>query len=116
MPNQLKDTILPAAGTYVCSITSHGTYGIVAMPLYTHPSGLSIYSWSLDDVSAFLRDIGCEAYVDLFVYHEIDGKALTLLKDYHLLNRLEMKVGPALRIISYVESIRSFEIGSQHLN
>ena len=84
---------------------------LLAMPAYAHPRGLSIYSWSLDDVSMFLKEVGCEAYVDLFVYHEIDGKALTLLKDYHLLNRLEMKVGPALRIISHVDSIKTYEIG-----
>jgi len=51
----------------------------VAMPLYTHPSGLLINLCSLDD-SAFLRDIGCEAHSDLFVYNETDRKEL---KDCH---------------------------------
>ena len=30
------------------------------------------YSWSLNDVSMFLKEVEYEVYVDLFVYHEID--------------------------------------------
>ena len=102
---------LQLVSSYSCGSSLHLSCVSLAMPTYTHPRGLSIYSWSLDDVSMFLKEVGCEAYVDLFVYHEIDGKALTLLKDYHLLNRLDMKVGPALRIISHIDSIKTYEIG-----
>ncbi|XP_043659519.1 polyhomeotic-proximal chromatin protein [Drosophila teissieri] len=66
-----------------------------------------ISSWSVDDVSNFIRELpGCQDYVDDFIQQEIDGQALLLLKENHLVNAMGMKLGPALKIVAKVESIK----------
>ncbi|EDW43927.1 GM18916 [Drosophila sechellia] len=66
-----------------------------------------ISSWSVDDVSNFIRELpGCQDYVDDFIQQEIDGQALLLLKEKHLVNAMGMKLGPALKIVAKVESIK----------
>ncbi|EDW25190.1 GL15368, partial [Drosophila persimilis] len=37
---------------------------------------------------------------------EIDGQALLLLKENHLVNAMGMKLGPALKIVAKVESMK----------
>lgn len=69
---------------------------------YVHPNGTPIYEWTVDDVSNFLMALGYEAYIDRFVEHEVDGKALTLIKDHHLLMTLKLRLGPTLKICEHV--------------
>ncbi|KAL5491042.1 hypothetical protein EMCRGX_G016257 [Ephydatia muelleri] len=69
---------------------------------YVHPNGTPIYEWTVDDVSNFLTALGYEAYIDRFVEHEVDGKALTLIKDHHLLMTLKLRLGPTLKICEHV--------------
>ncbi|KAH8360740.1 hypothetical protein KR084_001610, partial [Drosophila pseudotakahashii] len=66
-----------------------------------------ISSWSVEEVSNFIRELpGCQDYVDDFVQQEIDGQALLLLKENHLVNAMGMKLGPALKIVAKVESMK----------
>uniref|UniRef100_UPI0000683298 Polyhomeotic n=1 Tax=Drosophila melanogaster TaxID=7227 RepID=UPI0000683298 len=72
-----------------------------------------ISSWSVDDVSNFIRELpGCQDYVDDFIQQEIDGQALLRLKEKHLVNAMGMKLGPALKIVAKVESIK--EVRDHH--
>ena len=57
----------------------------------------------------FLTSLGFEAYVDRFIEHEIDGKALSLVKDHHLLMMLKLRLGPTLKICEQVSAIRNME-------
>ncbi len=57
----------------------------------------------------FLTSLGYEAYVDKFVEHEIDGKALGLVKDHHLLMTLKLRLGPTLKICENVSAIKAME-------
>ncbi|EDV45570.1 uncharacterized protein Dere_GG12650, isoform B [Drosophila erecta] len=71
-----------------------------------------ISSWSVEEVSNFIRELpGCQDYVDDFIQQEIDGQALLLLKENHLVNAMGMKLGPALKIVAKVESIKEVPPG-----
>ncbi|XP_035233141.1 polyhomeotic-like protein 3, partial [Stegodyphus dumicola] len=63
--------------------------------------------WSVQEVFQFICDLpGCSDYADEFRSQEIDGQALLLLKEDHLMNAMNMKLGPALKLISQINSIK----------
>ncbi|KAH8266761.1 hypothetical protein KR026_009184 [Drosophila bipectinata] len=71
------------------------------------PDRPPISSWTVDEVSNFIRELtGCQDYVDDFIQQEIDGQALLLLKENHLVSAMGMKLGPALKIVAKVESMK----------
>ncbi len=76
---------------------------------YSHPAGTHLIAWSVEDVGDFLTSLGYEAYLDRFVEHEIDGKALSLVKDHHLLMTLKLRLGPTLKICEHVNAIKAIE-------
>lgn len=66
-----------------------------------------VLSWSVDDVYGFILALeGCSPYADEFRSQEIDGQALLLLSEDHLVNALNIKLGPALKIISVISSFQ----------
>lgn len=50
---------------------------------------------------------GCADYVEDFAIQEIDGQALLLLKEDHLMAAMSMKLGPALKICARIDSMRA---------
>lgn len=67
-----------------------------------------IVRWSVQEVCDFIRNLpGCTDYVEDFETQEIDGQALLLLKENHLVNAMGMKLGPALKIVARVEALRA---------
>ena len=79
------------------------------LPAYTHPLGTPIYEWTVGDVSEFLSSLGYEAYIDKFVEHEIDGRALGLVRDHHLLMTMKLRLGPTLKICEQIQAIKANE-------
>ena len=77
---------------------------------YTHPHGIPLRQWTSEDVAEFLTHLGYEAYTDKFQEHEIDGRALSLVKDHHLLMTLKLRLGPALKIIEHVNALKNIEV------
>lgn len=60
----------------------------------------------VEDVCDFVKNLpGCQEYADEFKSHEIDGQALMLLKEDHLMNMMNMKLGPALKICSRINAL-----------
>ena len=49
---------------------------------------------------------GCTPYADEFKSQEIDGQALMLLKEDHLMTAMNMKLGPALKICARINSMK----------
>lgn len=49
---------------------------------------------------------GCTAYAEEFRSQEIDGQALLLLKEDHLMTAMNMKLGPALKICAHINSLK----------
>ncbi|XP_049607725.1 polyhomeotic-like protein 1 [Syngnathus scovelli] len=63
--------------------------------------------WSVDQVSQFICSLqGCEKLASLFLAQEIDGQALLLLNEEHLVSTMNIKLGPALRICAHIHSLR----------
>lgn len=75
-----------------------------------------IAKWTAKDVCKFIADVlGTEEYNEDFTTQEIDGSALILLKEKHLVNAMGMKLGPALKIVAKVQSLvlNDAEVNSQ---
>lgn len=49
---------------------------------------------------------GCEDLASQFLSQEIDGQALLLLKEEHLMSTMNIKLGPALKICAHINSLR----------
>lgn len=63
--------------------------------------------WSVSQVCDFIKNLpGCSDYAEDFAVQEIDGQALLLLKENHLVSAMGMKLGPALKIVNKIESMR----------
>ncbi|XP_072931036.1 uncharacterized protein [Epargyreus clarus] len=63
--------------------------------------------WTVSEVCEFVRNIpGCSGYADEFLLQEVDGEALLLIRPEHLVMALSMKLGPALKIVACIDSLR----------
>lgn len=74
------------------------------------PPGLPVDpgNWSVMDVRDFIKSVpGCVDFAEEFHSQEIDGQALMLLKEDHLMTTMSMKLGPALKIINKINSLRA---------
>lgn len=63
--------------------------------------------WNVMDVYEFIKNLpGCQMYAEEFRSQEIDGQALLLLKEDHLMTTMNMKLGPALKICARINAIK----------
>ena len=49
---------------------------------------------------------GCEELSSHFLSQEIDGQALLLLREEHLMSTMSIKLGPALKICAHINTLR----------
>ncbi|XP_069922901.1 sex comb on midleg-like protein 2 isoform X7 [Oryctolagus cuniculus] len=66
-------------------------------------------TWSVDEVIQFMKNTDPQIsgpIIDLFRQHEIDGKALLLLKSEVMMKYMGLKLGPALKLCYYIEKLR----------
>ncbi|CAN9507185.1 unnamed protein product [Ophioblennius macclurei] len=66
-------------------------------------------SWSVDDVIRFVQEADPQTlgpHVDLFRKHEIDGKALMLLRSDVIMKYMGLKLGPALKLCHHIEKLK----------
>ncbi|NXD09717.1 PHC3 protein, partial [Nothocercus nigrocapillus] len=63
--------------------------------------------WTVDEVWSFIHSLpGCQDIADEFRAQEIDGQALLLLKEDHLMSAMNIKLGPALKICARINSLK----------
>ncbi|XP_010895181.1 polyhomeotic-like protein 1 [Esox lucius] len=63
--------------------------------------------WSVEEVSNFISSLqGCEELAAQFLSQEIDGQALLLLREEHLMSAMNIKLGPALKICAHINTLR----------
>lgn len=73
----------------------------------SQPKIPNVNKWTVAEVCDFIRSIpGCAGYADEFLMQEVDGEALLLIKPEHLVMALAMKLGPALKIVACIDSLR----------
>ncbi|XP_037329630.2 polyhomeotic-like protein 1 isoform X2 [Pungitius pungitius] len=69
------------------------------------PSGPA--HWGVEEVTRFISSLqGCEELASQFLSQEIDGQALLLLKEEHLMSTMNIKLGPALKICAHINALR----------
>nr|XP_057906621.1 polyhomeotic-like protein 2 [Doryrhamphus excisus]XP_057906622.1 polyhomeotic-like protein 2 [Doryrhamphus excisus]XP_057906623.1 polyhomeotic-like protein 2 [Doryrhamphus excisus] len=63
--------------------------------------------WNVDDVYVFICSLpGCLEIAEGFRSQEIDGQALLLLKEDHLVGAMNIKLGPALKIAAQISMLK----------
>ncbi|KAI1894896.1 hypothetical protein AGOR_G00120480 [Albula goreensis] len=64
--------------------------------------------WTVEDVMQFVRDIDPQLgpHADLFRKHEIDGKALLLLRSDMMMKYMGLKLGPALKLTFHIDRLK----------
>ena len=77
--------------------------------MYSHPNGIPLRSWSVEEVSIFLKDLGFEAYQEKFQDHLIDGRVLMLISEDHMIKHLGVMLGPALKIQAQIDAMKNAE-------
>uniref|UniRef100_A0A8C2YI83 Scm polycomb group protein like 2 n=2 Tax=Chinchilla lanigera TaxID=34839 RepID=A0A8C2YI83_CHILA len=66
-------------------------------------------TWSVDEVIQFMNRTDPQIsgpLADLFRQHEIDGKALLLLKSDVVMKYMGLKLGPAIKLCHYIEKLK----------
>ncbi|XP_029979238.1 polyhomeotic-like protein 3 isoform X2 [Sphaeramia orbicularis] len=64
--------------------------------------------WSVEDVTAFIHTLpGCGDVAEAFRLQEIDGQALLLLTEDHLMTSMNIKLGPALKICAHINALKN---------
>ncbi|KAL7397062.1 hypothetical protein ABVT39_016165 [Epinephelus coioides] len=70
-------------------------------------------SWSIEEVMQFVRDADPTAlapHAELFRKHEIDGKALMLLRSDMIMKYMGLKLGPALKLCHHIERLKQGKV------
>ncbi|CAH2318572.1 polyhomeotic 2 isoform X1 [Pelobates cultripes] len=63
--------------------------------------------WKVEDVYEFIRSLpGCQEISEEFRAQEIDGQALLLLREEHLMSAMNIKLGPALKIYARISTLK----------
>ncbi|KAM4819834.1 LOW QUALITY PROTEIN: polyhomeotic-like protein 1 [Thomomys bottae] len=63
--------------------------------------------WSVEEVYEFIASLqGCQDIAEEFRSQEIDGQALLLLKEEHLMSAMNLKLGPALKICAKINVLK----------
>ncbi|XP_058620249.1 polyhomeotic-like protein 2 isoform X2 [Onychostoma macrolepis] len=79
-----------------------------ALPLLTqHFLASNPSKWNVKDVYEFICSLpGCQEIAEEFRSQEIDGQALMLLKEDHLMSTMNIKLGPALKIFARISMLK----------
>uniref|UniRef100_A0A3B3SDK7 Polyhomeotic homolog 2a (Drosophila) n=1 Tax=Paramormyrops kingsleyae TaxID=1676925 RepID=A0A3B3SDK7_9TELE len=65
--------------------------------------------WNVEEVYTFIHSLpGCQEIAEEFRSQEIDGQALLLLKEDHLMSTMNIKLGPALKIYARISMLKDF--------
>ncbi|KAL2085270.1 hypothetical protein ACEWY4_018590 [Coilia grayii] len=65
--------------------------------------------WTVDQVWEFISSLpGCQEIAESFRAQEIDGQALLLLTEDHLMSAMNVKLGPALKICARINSLKEY--------
>nr|XP_023679749.1 sex comb on midleg-like protein 2 isoform X2 [Paramormyrops kingsleyae] len=71
--------------------------------------GSSPSTWSIEEVMQFVREADPQTlapHAELFRKHEIDGKALLLLRSDMVMKYMGLKLGPALKLCYHIERLK----------
>ncbi|XP_078143245.1 polycomb protein SCMH1 isoform X1 [Centroberyx gerrardi] len=86
----------------------HNSTGSGSFRESPRPSGQDPNLWTVEDVMQYIRDIDpvLAPHADLFRKHEIDGKALLLLRSDMMMKYMGLKLGPALKLTFHIDKLK----------
>ncbi|XP_030637736.1 polycomb protein SCMH1 [Chanos chanos] len=89
-------------------VSSGGSERFLGSRESPRPSGQDPNLWTVEDVMQFIRDIDPQLgpHADLFRKHEIDGKALLLLRSDMMMKYMGLKLGPALKLTFHIDRLK----------
>ncbi|CAF1225143.1 unnamed protein product [Adineta ricciae] len=71
------------------------------------PLPLDVNQWTVDDVCSFFeRVLGKNCFTSVIQEHLIDGVALLLLEDEHLVSIFQMPLGPRLKLLDRIQKLK----------
>ncbi|XP_046895492.1 polycomb protein SCMH1 isoform X1 [Hypomesus transpacificus] len=72
------------------------------------PSGQDPNLWTMEEVMQYIREVDplLAPHADLFRKHEIDGKALLLLRSDMMMKYMGLKLGPALKLTFHIDKLK----------
>ncbi|XP_065842757.1 uncharacterized protein [Oscarella lobularis] len=68
---------------------------------------LSPSTWTIEHVAAFIARAGFASCCPVFRENFIDGPALMLLREHHLLDSMQIKVGPAVKLFAIIHRLQA---------
>uniref|UniRef100_A0A3B3C133 Scm polycomb group protein like 2 n=1 Tax=Oryzias melastigma TaxID=30732 RepID=A0A3B3C133_ORYME len=90
-------------------VTASSTTGPDHMKQDKESLGNNASSWTVDDVIRFVQEADPQTlgpHIELFRKHEIDGKALMLLRSDVIMKYMGLKLGPALKLCHHIEKLK----------
>ncbi|NXL95822.1 SCMH1 protein, partial [Alectura lathami] len=74
----------------------------------SRPSSRDPSAWTVEEVMQFIREADPQLgpHADLFRKHEIDGKALLLLRSDMMMKYMGLKLGPALKLTYHIDKLK----------
>ena len=70
------------------------------------PRPEEVMTWSVSDVVQFVSAQGFVLYAHRFKEEDVDGEALLDIREEHLIDRIQMRLGPALRLYRLIRQIQ----------
>ncbi|KAM5270683.1 polycomb protein SCMH1 isoform 11-T17 [Hipposideros larvatus] len=97
-----------SAASAVRRLCSRGSDRYLESRDASRPSGRDPSSWTVEDVMQFIREADPQLgpHADLFRKHEIDGKALLLLRSDMMMKYMGLKLGPALKLSFHIDRLK----------
>lgn len=76
------------------------------VPRFRPDSNENVLEWSVDDVCQFVSSLtGSPDIAHAFREEHIDGHSFVLMQEDHLLNRMSIRLGPALKILAQIKKL-----------
>uniref|UniRef100_A0A096MA75 Scm polycomb group protein homolog 1 n=1 Tax=Poecilia formosa TaxID=48698 RepID=A0A096MA75_POEFO len=96
---------IPSLISYLCANNQKSTGSFRESP---RPSGQDPNLWTVEEVMQYIRDIDpvLAPHANLFRKHEIDGKALLLLRSDVMMKYMGLKLGPALKLTFHIDKLK----------
>ncbi|XP_054646918.1 sex comb on midleg-like protein 2 isoform X1 [Dunckerocampus dactyliophorus] len=102
----------PASAQLLRRAEASSTTGPDSASLQLTP-GKNPSSWSIEEVMRFVRDADpttLAPHAELFRKHEIDGKALLLLRSDMMMKYMGLKLGPALKLCHHIDRLKQGKV------
>lgn len=76
------------------------------MPRFRPDLNENVLEWTVDDVCQFVASLtGSAEIAHAFREEHIDGHSFVLMQEDHLLTRMSIRLGPALKIIAQIKKL-----------